>query len=380
MELRKLRLYHLKKQNLLQKAETGAYADVFRDHIALHSTDYLTPYLSLWARIENFDPVVLFDDLNRHRNALRLRAFRGTVFVVHKDILNDVVLGLRIFLAPMMAEAQRMATKAGIDLHYLEQRVHELLSGNRWLTVRQIKKELEDDVGGEPFILLQRHLEFKNVVARTSQRYLTDKIIRYGLMEEWMPGIDFDGLDPEEAAESLALKYVQTFGPVCLDDLSWWLPLNKTKAKEMFQRLEHRLSIFAFNGREYVFDKEDHKAFEAWDPPGDGTPIVNFLPYEDHFPKAYFVRNWYVSEETTPKVFHVTRLEWGQIRPSIWLDGKIVGRWELEWTSKAKSSMRVDIVDMKEDVSLSPEIMQEIETQKNVLETFVNEKLIPLMK
>ncbi len=380
MELRKLRLYHLKKQRLLQKAEMEVYADVFRDHIALHSTDYLTPYLSLWARIENFDPVVLFDDLNRHRNAFRLRAFRGTVFVVHKDILNDVVLGLRIFLAPMMAEAQRMATKAGIDLDSLEQRVHELLSGNRWLTVRQIKKELEDDVGGEPFILLQRHLEFKNVVARTSQRYLTDKIIRYGLMEEWMPDIDLDGLDPKKAADSVALKYIQTFGPVCLDDLSWWLPLNKTKAKKLLERLEHRLSIFAFNGREYIFDKEDHKVFEAWDPPGDGIHIVNYLPYEDHFPKAYNIRNWYVSDDTTPKVFHVARLDWGQIRPYIWLDGKIVGRWELEWTSRARSSMRVDIIDLNEEVSLSPQIQQEIETKKDALETFVNIKLIPLMK
>lgn len=56
MDFEKIRFYQLHKQNLLTKADPGEYQKLMIDHIALHSTDYLTPYFSLWARVKEFDP------------------------------------------------------------------------------------------------------------------------------------------------------------------------------------------------------------------------------------------------------------------------------------------------------------------------------------
>ena len=56
MELSITRLFQLAKQNLIRKVKLNEYSKLFIEHIALHSTDYLTPYLSLWARVKNFDP------------------------------------------------------------------------------------------------------------------------------------------------------------------------------------------------------------------------------------------------------------------------------------------------------------------------------------
>ena len=109
-------------------------------------------------------------------------------------------------------------------------------------------------------------------------------------------------------------------------------------------------------------------------------PVVNFLPYEDHFPKAYTIRNWHLSEEIVSKLYKVGRMDWGQIRPSIWVNGEIMGRWEIDFVDEKKTEMKVEIVYLEKKTSQSKEIVKLIDEQKEELEIFANEKLIPLMK
>ena len=101
--IKKVRLFQLQKQHFLHKSSIKDYLTIVKENIGLHSTDYLTPYLSLWARVENFDPQLLFDDLNKHREAVRLRAFRGTIFVVHRDNLER---------APVLSQARVLPVRA----------------------------------------------------------------------------------------------------------------------------------------------------------------------------------------------------------------------------------------------------------------------------
>ncbi len=378
VELNKIRLYQLQKQNLIQMADASDYPELLKEHIGLHSTDYLTPYLSLWARIENFEPKILFNDLNEHRNALRIRAFRGTLFIVHTDNLKDILDGSKHFLASRIAEAQKYGSKIGTDLNSLEKKVVGLLLNNNFLTISQIKKELAKQLNGNQFLILQRYLEFKNILARTSQRYITDQMIRYGLMEEWIPDFAFNELNSEEAIINLISKYIKIFGPVCLDDLCWWFPLSKTIAKQKLENVKQNLIVFDLNNREYMMAIDDFHQFEEFKPPKDNEPIVNFLPYEDHFPKAYSIRNWFLSEEISPLVYKKGTIYRGQIFPSIWLNGEIIGNWELEWVDKAKSAMKVEITNIYEKLHLSSKITQLIKRQRRELENFVNEKLVPL--
>jgi len=56
--------YHLQKQSLLSKAKQNDFEEILKKHIGLHSTDYLTPYFSLWARVKKFDPADLFQAIS----------------------------------------------------------------------------------------------------------------------------------------------------------------------------------------------------------------------------------------------------------------------------------------------------------------------------
>ena len=379
-DFRSVRLYQLNKQKLTQKVSSDTYPDILNNHLGLHSTDYVTPYLSLWARVSNFEPGEFLDDLNSHRNSLRMKAFRGTVFVVHKDNLRDIIGGTQQFNASKIAEFLRFGSKEGKDFELLGKKISVLLSGEKRLTAREIKKELSGHMEGKYFSLVLRYLELQGILARTGQRYITDPVIRYGLMNEWIPELDMKQQNPEMAIGKLILKYIRIFGPVCLEDICWWLPIQKTIAKKIILGMKKKLCFVDFNNREYMMESSDHDQLQNFKHPIKSEPVITFLPYEDHFPKAYIVRNWFVSEETTPVVFHVERLEYGQLRPSILIDGEIVGRWEMKWNEKKKLSMTVEIIDINKNFTRTREMSTLIERKRNTLEMFVNEKLVPLMK
>jgi len=380
MDIQKIRYYHLHKQNLLQKAPPGDYAKLLQQHLGLHSTDYLTPYLSLWARVRDFDPGALFNDLNHPLNAIRVRAFRGTLFVVHRESLSYLMAAARIFQASTLQNFERFLAKSGLDFAAIEQAVVNLLSHKNEFTVHELKKQLDHRLIGKGFTTVLRYMEFKGVLVRTSHRYLMDRVIRYGLMEEWFPGVDFQGLDADEAFQKLILKYLHQFGPVCLDDLSWWLPVTKTLARNTLKQLAAEITSFHFNDRDYFMTKEDYHRLEEFDCPEAQQPIINFLPYEDHFPKAYLVRNWFLSQDTAPLVHKSGVIFRGQIFPSIWLNGEIIGNWQMDWQDKAKSAMRVTIPNLNKTLRLSKHTLQQIENRRTELERFINQRLVPLMR
>ncbi|HEX9971891.1 MAG TPA: crosslink repair DNA glycosylase YcaQ family protein, partial [bacterium] len=184
MDFEKIRFYQLHKQNLLAKADPGEYRKLLLDHIALHSTDYLTPYLSLWARVKEFDPKALFNDLNDPFNALRMRIFRGTIFVIHRENLKYIWGASKIFLISIVRQNEKFLLKAGFDLVAIEQELIRLLSQKKELSANELKKQLPDYLKGEFLSYALRYFEFAGMLVRTNHRYITDRVIRYGLMAE----------------------------------------------------------------------------------------------------------------------------------------------------------------------------------------------------
>jgi hypothetical protein len=132
--------------------------------------------------------------------------------------------------------------------------------------------------------------------------------------------------------------------------------------------------------REYVMDKEDHARFEKFAPPKFTIPRLFFLPYEDHFPKAYMDRRLFLAEKAIPLVYEVAPLQRGQLRPTIWLNGTIIGRWEMEWMDKKKNKARVRIVSILEKYKDNEEVASQIKDKRLELENFINEKIAPLTK
>ncbi len=383
MKFETIRYYHLQKQSLLSKIDQNDFEEILKKHIGLHSTDYLTPYFSLWARVEKFDPVDLFQAISKDKSAVRMRAFRRTVFVVHRENLEIIIGSMMLFLDKHKRNNIKDMVKMGMEegsYERMREDLIKLLRKESPLTTSQIKKELSSKWSGEWIKSSLHLLEFEGMIARIGQRYITDRTIKYGLFEDYIPELKRETFDTEKSLRALFRKYIQQFGPITIDDFSWWLPLTKTETKKIIEFMNDDIEEFEFNSKQYLMLKEDYKSLMNFDDSKIDFPVVNFLPYEDHFPKAYTIRNWHLSEEIVPKLFKVGRMDWGQIRPSIWVNGEIKGRWEIDFVDAKKTEMKVEIVHLEKEISKSKELTQIIEEQKKELEHFANEKLIPLMK
>lgn len=382
MNAEKIRSYHLHKQNLFDQAPCRDYRFILQRHIALHSTDYLTPYLSLWARVDGFDPQVLFRDINEHRSALRLRAFRGTVFVLDREVLSEIIAAKPLFYsASRIGEVEKLSKKVGFDLQAFEARMKRLLSGGRSLTTAEIKKELGSGkkIVNEFFSFAIRYLEFIGILCRGGQRHIADKSVRYALLEEWFPETK-EPVSSEDAFDSLVIKYIGLFGPVTAEDLCWWFPVTKTMALDSLNRLGDKIIHVKEDGPEYLMEAEDYRIYENHNPARDRGDVVCFLPYEDHFPKAYAGRKWFLSDPVTSLVTRTGTIFRGQIFPSIWLNGEIVGGWELVWKDGNKSAAEIRITGLVSPVEAGKDIMNLIDGKRKDLERFVNEGIIPLMR
>jgi len=372
----KIRLYQLYKQNLLTPARETEYIRVMKDQIALHSTDYITPYLSLWCRVDNFEPASLLKDLNS-RQAWRLRAFRGTVFVMPQEITTDIRSASRIFLVPRLEEAKKILQKNRLEVEPFKKEVIAFIRRNGPLAAAELRKGLSQQVPNEFFTVILRCLEFSGILIRAEQKHLTDRMIQYDLPPAELTDSQ---RDPNEALENIFHKYLRRFGPVCWEDIGWWFPLPKSAIRKMVNKFQKEIILFQWNRQEYLMEKNDYQQLLSFQIKSDQDPLVHFLPYEDHFPKAYHIRNWFLSADTLPLVYQIRKIEHGQLRPTIWLNGEIIGRWEMTWRDKAKSAMKVSVEALSPGIKTTTEVLRLIEQQRSILEKYINQKLIPLMK
>ncbi|NHJ05829.1 MAG: hypothetical protein EAX90_13465 [Candidatus Heimdallarchaeota archaeon] len=374
----KIRFYHLWKQNLIEKTESN-FLDLIDNHIGLHSTDYLTPYFSLWARIKNFEPRALYDSLNKTKDVLRMTAFRGTLFIINRKNIASTLASMSRKRELWIKDAQNYST-IGLDYQKLERDIIALFKKNPLLKNPEIKKALADRYSEIDVTIGMRLLGLNGIVIRAVQKNITDKIYKYSLLEDWMPDVAEQISQSENSVREVLLKYIDIFGPVSLDDFCWWLPETKTNAREYLIEIENNLEIIDFNGSEYFIKKNEKEEFENFEYRKFTEPIINFLPYEDHFPKAYQERSYFISEDVKTNLFGVRGLDKGEIRPSIWLNGEVIGRWEYSWADNKKTTMKIDIIYLDRTKISSEIITNKIEEIRLDLENFTNEKIIPLIK
>jgi hypothetical protein len=96
LEDRTVNQYVLHKHHLSDGSQALDVLHVVNDIIALHATSVGTPYISLFARTKNFQRSDLDQEFYEKRNLVRLRAMRGTLFIVSSD------------LAPVLFQATRL--------------------------------------------------------------------------------------------------------------------------------------------------------------------------------------------------------------------------------------------------------------------------------
>ena len=383
--MKQLRLHQLRKQYLIG-AEQIDFFELIKKQLGFHSTDYWTPYLSAWARIGDYNAENIFTSLNTGKQLVRASVFRGTTYVVHLDNLA-MILGAT---GPISEENSRKHPdlKKMTDKE-IEDSVAKLDSilGKNPISTNEIKQLLPTI--GKILRPIMRIAMARGLMVRASASHARSNRTSYASLPNWISKPKFKPQPQEKALPSLVKSYIETFGPVIIDDLSWWLGLKKSDTKAMIQELANDITTFVIGDAEYFMIPEDLEIATSLD--SIDEPYVWFLPYEDHFPKSFTDRSWCINEDAQQKLFprlaefywppkldpppkgpHKGMFRQGEIRPSIWLNGKAVGRWEL---AQYKKEFRV-VYGLFEKIGKAEKIL--IDEKKKALEDYINNQLIPI--
>jgi hypothetical protein len=312
------------------RAETAAAAAA--DIIGLHGTDPASVYLSAWARTRQVDKAAIERALYEERSLVRMLGMRRTVFVVPVGLVPVIQAACTDQIAERMrrqlAQAIETSGIAADGASWLkdvgEATVHALAARGT-----ATGAELAQD---EP--RLRAHIVYAtdksyggptNVTTRLLTLLSAEGLIVRGRPRggwtssqvTWSAAEDLARPPALAARVELARRWLSAFGPALVSDLQWWTGLTAGQVKQALAQLD--VTEVDLDGSPGVM--------LAADVPGlDDAPAVEpwgaLLPALDPSAMGWRERAWYVGAHTAA-LFDRS----GNIGPTVWWDGRIVGGW-----------------------------------------------------
>ncbi len=218
--------------------------------VGLHATDPATFALSLWARLRGFRVSDLDDALYERHSVLRMLGMRRTMFVVPRDLAAVIDAACtRDLVAPERRKLVRMLEDAGITtdgeawIDDAYRTVLATLACHPALSARELGEKLEVlrtqvtagagskwavDVGVASRILFLLATEGYIVRDRPTGGWLSSQHRWSPLDRHFAP---WPVLPRAEARAALLTRWLRTFGPGTLTDITWWAKWTKADVR-----------------------------------------------------------------------------------------------------------------------------------------------------
>jgi Winged helix DNA-binding domain len=322
------------RHRLADGARAGDPADVARALVAVHSTDPSSVYLSLLTRMTGGDIGSVDRALYEDRTLIRLLGMRRTVFVAALDIAPLIQAACsRAVAAQERRKVLGWLAESGVGddvdgwLAGVEQAALSALTARGEATAAELAG---DDPRLQVQIVLARGKSYEgrqNVASRvlfllaaqgqvvrgrprgswTSHQY------RWAPLARWCPE-GLDGWATGAAEVELARRWLRAYGPALPEDLRWWAGWTKTQLRRVLTEL--RPAEVDLDGAPGIVLAEDRE------PPPETGPWAALLPALDSTPMGWQQREWFLGPHG-PRLFDRT----GNVGPTLWWDGRIVGGW-----------------------------------------------------
>ncbi len=312
----------------------GDAVEATRGVVALHSTDPVTVYLSLWARCPGITSQDIERVLYEERSLIRMLGMRRTLYVVPRDLVAAVQRGA----ADPIAARERtrlagMIETAGVTrdidpwLRELEASALTHLARRREALASEIGgddprlrtkltlapgKRYEATISVSTRILLLLAMEGRIIRGRPRGSWISSQY-RWATTEHWL-GAAIEPLDPAAAQAAIVRRWLAEFGPGTTADLRWWTGWSVRQVRAALAALE-AVEVSLDGGIGFVL-------------PGDEAPVeapepaAALLPALDPTTMGWAARQWYLGGHR-PRLFDTN----GNAVPTIWWAGRVVGGW-----------------------------------------------------
>ncbi|MFI0895888.1 DNA glycosylase AlkZ-like family protein [Streptomyces sp. NPDC020983] len=304
--------------------------DVVRGVVALHATDPATVYLSVMARTADPGAAVAGLDAALYGDTpalTRMLAMRRTMFVVARDFAPQVyaAAGRRVAARLRKDLLAHLAEGGGWDAAWLDDLEAEVVAtlaahpGSSGAELSRLVPRLREQVvvaRGKPYEATQ------NIASRVIRTMAAEgRIERQRPAGTWISGqfrwANAEPLPdvPEEAARAaLARAWLSAYGPGTEADLKWWTGWGLGETRK----------ALAAAGAEAVVLDDGAAGYVLPDTPGPGPDPDGavLLPALDPLAMAWRDRGWFL-----PTGHEQLFDRSGNIGPTIWWDGEVIGGW-----------------------------------------------------
>ena len=321
--------------------------------IALHATDPASVYLSVLARSATSTLADIAQAMYDRRSLVRWMAMRRTLFVFGREDIPMIQAAVStplatVLRARLIRQLQRNGTEPPIDgdiaawLDNLASRVECALgkrgaaTGTQLSTdVPQLKTSIlvrapSDRPQNVTTSLLTLMSTEGRLVRSTPTGAWTSRHHRWEPVGRWWP----DGLPTEDtgqAQQALARRWLARFGPATVEDLQWWTGWNNTTTRRALAGLP--IAEIDLHGRPGITlpELDDDSSGNV------GTNVASLLPALDPTPMGWKHRNWFLGIDHQA-VFDRA----GNIGPTLWWNGEIVGSWAITATGELRTRVLAD--------------------------------------
>jgi hypothetical protein len=321
VNLNQVNTFCLKKNLLIKKANNRDVCSVLDRIICLHATTATTPYLSLWARMLNFQKTDLEQELFERKNLFRIRCMRKTMFILSKQWLVPAYAACNDLFTKRLNEYLRYRGLSHAEYNMYEELILKTLNGKSHTTT-EIRKKVPAHIE-VPFII-SLLCDLGQMIRTHPLKGWKNQNWQYALFKDYAPEIDLKSIDEKQALLQLVNKYIEVFGPVTEKDIIWWSGINRTKIREVLSSISNEIEKISITGLDDVYLVMKAQLSELSNIEQQKLPCINLLPLLDPYPMAYKNRARYLEEEHIPYVFDRA----GNITSCIFIDGIITGVWD----------------------------------------------------
>ncbi|MGH3611678.1 MAG: winged helix DNA-binding domain-containing protein [Pseudonocardia sp.] len=304
--------------------------------LALHATDPATVHLSALIRLRGGTVGAVEEALYERRSLVRILGMRRSMFVVGLDVAPIVQAACSVSVAA--AQRRRLVMLlggAGVGpdvegwLVDVERSVLAAVRARGGATAQELARDeprLRTSLvmaEGKPYeavqnitsrVLFQLAAEGHIVRGRPQGGWTTNNYV-WSPIESWLPG-GMPELDTATARVELVQRWLATFGPAPLEDLKWWTGLGVRDLRAALAVIRP-VEVDLEGGAIGLVLADDVDAVEA---PG---PWAALLPGLDPMPMGWHERSWFLPPDISSRVMDRT----GNIGPTVWWDGHVVGGW-----------------------------------------------------
>ncbi|OEJ35119.1 winged helix DNA-binding domain-containing protein [Streptomyces subrutilus] len=315
--------------HLLAPAARAATPEQVADALlALHATDPATVYLAVAARMTDPAPARLERALYEERSLLRMLCMRRTMFVVPRDLAPVVDASTARTVA---ARERRGLLKALGEQHghgeewlaAAEEEVLEALADFGEATAAELAAAvpvLRTQImvsPGKPYQATPRITSRVLGVMAAQGRIRRGRPLGTWASSQfrWSPAEPHPDLPADDARAELCTRYLRSFGPSTTEDVTWWTGWTLTDTRRALARTP-AVAVDLAHG-------PGHALPDQLDLPSAAEPAAALLPSLDPTAMGWRHRDWYLDPNLVPELFDAS----GNIGPTIWWDGRIVGGW-----------------------------------------------------